>query len=101
MFEIDKLQKIMPDGSTAKLEVGDTVELFVEAFDKNPLGNRAPGYTKEARRKIVVTPEDAYYASKMRDEENARRKESLDKLRKDQENVFKPPVEEPPSPPKK
>jgi hypothetical protein len=103
-FEIDGLKKIMPDGSTAKLEVGDTVELFVEVFDKNPLPGpngqpRAAGYTREARRKIVVTGLDALYAIEMRDKEKDRRKENLEKLRKDQENVFKQPEE--PAPPKK
>jgi hypothetical protein len=88
-FEIGGLQKIMPDGTTAKLELGDTVELFVEVFDKNPAGNRAPGYTKEARRKIVVAGEDARFALKMRDEQNKRLQDKLRDLAADQANVFK------------
>ncbi len=92
-FEIGGLQKVMPDGTTAKLELGDTVELFVEVFDKNPARNRAPGYTKEARRKIVVTGEDARFALKMRDEQNKRLQDKLRDLAADQANVFKEPKE--------
>lgn len=89
MFEVDGLQKTLPDGTTAKLELGDTVELYVEAFDKNPGANRAPGYTKEARRKIVVTAEEAYAAAKMRDEQNKRLQNKLADLLKDQASVFR------------
>ena len=93
MFEIDGLLKKLPqpDGTftTAKLEVGDTVELFVEVFDKNPIPGRAPGYTKEARRKIVVNGEDAGQAIKMRDEQNKRLQDKLRDLASDQANVFK------------
>lgn len=99
MFEVDGLLKTMPDGSTAKLEVGDTVQLYVEAFDKNPLANRPPGYTREARRKIVVTSEDAAYAIKMRDEQNKRLQDKLRELANDQANVFKPKDPEPPKKP--
>ena len=96
MFEIDALQKALPDGSAAKLEVGDVVELFVEAFDKNPAPNRPPGYTKEARRKIVVTADEAATALRMRDEQNKRLQQKLNDLVKDQENVFREPKEKEP-----
>lgn len=33
-FEVSDLKKMMPDGSFAKLDIGDTVELYVEVFDK-------------------------------------------------------------------
>jgi hypothetical protein len=101
MFEIDGLQKKLPGGATAKLEVGDTVELFVEVFDKNPQPGRPPGYTREARRKIIVSGEDAAYAIKMRDEQNKRLQEKLNDLVKDQGNVFKEPKREPNDEPKK
>ncbi len=106
MFEIDGLIKKIPqpDGTftNAKLEVGDTVELFVEVFDKNPTPGRAPGYTKEARRKIVVTGEDAGQAIKMRDEQNKRLQDKLRDLAADQANVFKQTVAPtPPMEPKK
>jgi len=101
MFEIDGLQKKVPNGSggvtTAKLELGDTVELFVEVFDKNPTPNRPAGYTREARLKIVVSPEDAAYAIRMRDEQNKRLQDKLRDLTADQANVFK----EETDPPKK
>jgi hypothetical protein len=90
-FEIDGLQKKLPDGTTAKLEVGDTVELFVEVFDKNPLPGRGPGYTKEARRKIVVTPQEAEKLANMRNEQHNKLQDKVDELIKDQENVFKEP----------
>lgn len=88
-FEIGGLEKTLPDGTTAKLEVGDAVELFVEAFDKNPAPGRAPGFTKEARRKIVVTIKDAHDAIAMRDEQNRRLQNKLNDLVKDQASVFK------------
>jgi hypothetical protein len=100
-FEIAGLEKKLPDGSTAKLEVGDTVELFVEVFDKNPLPGRAPGYTKEARRKIVVTTKEAREAIEMRDQQNRRLLDKLAEIRKDQENVFKEKKENEKDPPKK
>lgn len=104
MFEVDQLTKLLPDGSggtmTAKLELGDTVELFVEVFDKNPTPNRLPGYTKEARRKIVVTSDEAAYAIRMRDEQNKRLQDKIRDLTNDQQNVFRKPDEEP-TPPKK
>lgn len=105
MFEIDALQKTVPDGNggftTAKLEVGDTVELYVEAFDKNPAPGRAPGYTREARRKIVVTGEEAMAAIKMRDEQNRRLQDKLRDLATDQANVFRQTKSEPKQPEKK
>jgi hypothetical protein len=101
MFEVDKLQKTLPDGSAAKLEIGDTVELFVEVFDKNPGAGRPPGYTREARRKIVVTEDEARYAIKMRDEQNKRLQDKLGELAQDQANVFKEPkAKEPKQTPK-
>ena len=98
-FEIEKLIKKMPDGSTAKLEVGDTVELFIEAFDKNPVPGRAPGYTKEARRKIVVTATEARTATELRNIEQKKLQDKLRDLAADQANVFKPPAKD--EPPKK
>lgn len=89
MFEIDGLQKTLPDGTTAKLEVGDTVELYVEAFDKNPAPNRPPGFTREGRRKIVVTADEAYTITKMRDEQNKRLQNKIADLVKDQASVFR------------
>ncbi len=102
-FEIAGLQKVMPDGTTAKLELGDTVELYVEAFDKNPAGNRVPGYTKEARRKTVVTSADAAYAIVMRNEQTKRLQDKLRDLAADQANVFREPTgpKEEPKEPKK
>ncbi|MBM3979321.1 MAG: hypothetical protein FJ304_03370 [Planctomycetes bacterium] len=103
MFEVDRLTKYIPDPDdpkkvkVAKLEIGDTVELFVEAYDKNP-GRALPGYTKEARRKLVVTSDEAYAATKMRDEQNRRLQDKLRDLTKDQQNVFK--VDEPKKEPK-
>lgn len=107
MFEIDGLTKVVPDKDhpgkfvTAKLEVGDTVELYVEAFDKNPAPNRPPGYTREARRKIVVTGEEAAAAIKMRDEQNKRLQDKLRDLAADQAAVFKPRPDDEPPPKKK
>lgn len=92
-FEVAALQKRMPDGSLAKLELGDTVELFVEVFDKNPTPGRPAGYTREARRKIVVSAAEAAYAATMRNEVNKRLQDKIRELAIDQENVFKKPDE--------
>jgi hypothetical protein len=94
-FEISGLEKKLPDGTTAKLELGDTVELFVEVFDKNPLPGRAPGYTREARRKIVVSSKEANDTIKMRDIQEKRLQDKLNRLLEDQANVFKEPKEPP------
>ena len=96
MFEANKMVKLLPDLTTAPLELGDTVELYVEAFDKNPTPGRPAGYSKEARRKIVVTPDEAMYAIQMRDEQNKRLQEKLRDLAADQAGVFKEPGGVPP-----
>ena len=75
---------------SAKLELGDTVELYVEVYDKNPAPNRTPGFTREARRKIVVSGDDAALAIRMRDEQNKRLQDKLRDLVADQAGVFKP-----------
>lgn len=96
MFEIDGLTKLVPDKDnagkfvTAKLDLGDTVELYVETYDKNPGANRAPGFTREARRKIVVSGDDAAVAIRLRDEQNKRLQDKLRDLAADQAGVFKP-----------
>ncbi len=53
-FQISALTKINPDGSRAKLEIGDRVEFFVEVFDRDPTPDRQPGRS-ETRIKTVVT----------------------------------------------
>ncbi|MBA4188184.1 MAG: hypothetical protein C0467_09220 [Planctomycetaceae bacterium] len=113
-FEISGLEKklpeVLPDGKTilkrAKLEVGDTVEVYVEVFDKlpvvdakgkpilgedgRPLPPRPAGYTREAKRKIVVTEADAGLALLARDEARTKLRDKVDQLAKDQFEVFKP-----------
>ncbi len=51
-FEVAGLLKKMPNGSTAKLEVGDTIELYVEVLDNQM--SRAAGYTRVKRKTVVV-----------------------------------------------
>jgi len=94
-FEVSDLKKMMPDGSFAKLDVGDTVELYVEVFDKlpgpdgKPPLNRVAGYTREAKRKIVMTEIDVGLAMLQRDEEKQKRTDKLRELTNDQIAVFK------------
>ena len=96
VFETSGLTKKMPDGTTAKLEVGDTVELYVEVFDKlpgrdgKPDPNRPAGYTREARRKIVMSVEDANRAFLLRDEARHRLRDKLQDIANDQADVFRP-----------
>src|SRR5262249_29406901 len=67
-FEVEGLTKTVPDGKggvkTEKIALGDTVELFVEVFDKGikPDGSpdaRPAGYLP-AKRKTVLSKEDVY-----------------------------------------
>jgi len=115
-FEVAGLEKkfpeVLPDGKTilkrAKLEIGDTVEVYVEVFDKlpvvdakgkpilgedgRPLPPRPAGYTREAKRKIVVSEADAALALLARDEARTKLRDKVDQLAKDQFEVFKPKV---------
>lgn len=76
-FEIAALQKAVPNGTggtkTAKLEVGDIVELYVEVFndgkDGTPDPIRSAGYTK-AKQKVIVTQEEAVRKAKERFDKN-------------------------------
>jgi hypothetical protein len=109
---LKKIPERLPDGTiilkTAKIEVGDTVELYVEAVDKvgalrpngqpvldkngNPIPdvNRAAGYSREARRKIVVTEAEADIAIRQRDEARQKLQDKLRDLAADQAEVFRP-----------
>jgi hypothetical protein len=101
-FEVAQLDKLVPDESApngtrlAKLEVGDTVELYVEVFDKltgpdgKPVPGRPAGYTREAKRKIILTESDAAIAIYQRDEEKQKRTEQVQKLINDQIEVSRP-----------
>ncbi|MCE9563633.1 MAG: hypothetical protein K8U57_16455 [Planctomycetes bacterium] len=103
-FEVSGLEKklpeVLPDGKTilkrAKLEIGDTVEVYVEVFDKLPGADGKPdlkrpaGYTKEAKRKIVVTELETALALRARDEARTKLRDKVDQLAKDQFDVFKP-----------
>ena len=94
-FEISELRKMMPDGKYEKLEIGDTVELYVEVFDKlpGPNGkpdlNRVAGYTREAKRKIVMSEKDVELALLQRGEEKQKRADKLRELTNDQISVFR------------
>jgi hypothetical protein len=95
-FEVSDLRKRLPDGSLAKLELGDTVELYVEVYDKlpgpdsKPDPNRPAGYTREAKRKIVATDDEARMAIRMRDEARQKLRDQLDKIAQNLADVFKP-----------
>jgi hypothetical protein len=94
-FEVSDLRKMMPDGTFSKLAVGDTVELYMEVFDKlpgpdgKPLPNRLAGYSREAKRKIVMTENDVRIAMLQRGEERQKRTEKLRELTEDQIAVYK------------
>ncbi|MFO0823088.1 MAG: hypothetical protein U0792_08200 [Gemmataceae bacterium] len=113
-FEISgllkKLPEVLSDGKTilktAKLDVGDTVELYVEVFDKlpvvdakgkpilgedgKPLPPRPAGYTALAKNKIVLTAEQAEEATLAFLQAQAKLRDKLDQLAKDQFEVLKP-----------
>ncbi len=101
-FLTDGLRKLRPDGTPARLEVGDTIELYMEVFDKYSTwleargkAARPAGYTREARRKTIVTEEEAYVLTRQRDEAQRKLQDKLRDLADDQRNVFQPPA--PPS----
>lgn len=89
-FEIGGLRKKLPDGTLAELAPGDTVEVYVEAYDKNPAPGRPAGYTEGARLKAVVTDEDARRLIRARDEANERLQERIRVLEAEQRGVFQP-----------
>lgn len=92
-FEVAGLKKLLPDGTWADIEVGDTVELYVEVFDRlseaYPDKPRPPGYPHEAKRKIVVTEADAEIAFRLREEGRQRLRDKLQQIAEDQANVFR------------
>jgi hypothetical protein len=53
-FQTAELTKFTEDGRTAKLEIGDRVEFYVEVFDRNPAPGRLPGRS-EARIKEILS----------------------------------------------
>lgn len=108
-FDTDGLRKPGGDGTMHKLAVGDTVEVYVEVFDKYALfleqlaaqkltdeqrralpPPRPAGYTREARRKIVVTEDDARALTRARDEKNKKLQDKLREIADDQRGVFQP-----------
>jgi hypothetical protein len=95
-FEISGLVKKLPDGTTAKLEVGDTVELYVEVYDKlttmdgKSLPDRPAGYTQQAKRKIVQSEIDVAAAVMAGLESQRRLRDKLQKIADDQAEVFNP-----------
>jgi hypothetical protein len=95
-FQVSGLRKRMPDGSSAKLDVGDTVELYVEVYDKltvmdgKSLPDRPAGYTQQAKRKIVLSDSDAEAATMAGLESQRRLRDKLQKIADDQAEVFMP-----------
>jgi hypothetical protein len=95
-FEVSALVKKLPDGSTAKLDVGDTVELYLEVYDKltvmdgKSLPDRPAGYTQQAKRKIVQSESDTEAAIIAGLEAQRRLRDKLQKIADDQAEVFNP-----------
>jgi hypothetical protein len=94
-FEVSELKKMMPDGTFTKLDIGDTLEMYMEVFDKlpgpdgKPPLNRMAGYSREAKRKIVVSESDAAMAYLQRGEEKQKRTDKLREITQDQIDVYK------------
>ena len=95
-FEVSGLRKKRTDGTPAELEVGDTVEIYVEVFDKvagrdgKPIAGRQAGYTKEARRKTIVTEDEARILTRQRDEAQRRLQDKLAEIEAQQRELFNP-----------
>jgi hypothetical protein len=84
-FQTGALTKILPDGRTTKLEVGDRVEFYVEVFDRNPARGR-PGGKSESRLKAVVTQSQLEDWARQRDQSRDR----LRQIEERQRGVFTP-----------
>jgi hypothetical protein len=84
-FQTAALTKRGPDGKDTKLEVGDRVEFYVEAFDRNPAPGR-PGGKSESRLKTVVTQSQLEDWMRQRDQSRDR----LRQIEERQRGVFKP-----------
>ncbi|MDB5309638.1 MAG: hypothetical protein JWO38_3840 [Gemmataceae bacterium] len=96
-FQTNGLRKKSLDGSETKLEVGDTVEIYVEVFDKystylegKKLPARLAGYTREAKRKTIVTEDDARVLIIQRNETQKKLQDKIRDIATDQGNVFQP-----------
>lgn len=50
-FEVSGLRRKLPDGTTARIEVGDTLELYVEILDREK--GRTAGYSSAKRKRVV------------------------------------------------
>jgi hypothetical protein len=102
-FQTAGLRKPLSDGTDARLGVGDTIEIYVEVLDKyatylegRKLADgaavpvRPAGYTREARRKTIVTEDEAYALIRQRDEKNKKLQDKIRDLAEDQRNIFQP-----------
>ena len=96
-FQTNGLRKAVSDGPAARLEPGDTVELYVEVFDKyaghladRKLPPRAAGYTREAKRRTVVTEAEAEALTQLHRAAESRLQDKLRTLAEDQRDVFQP-----------
>jgi hypothetical protein len=87
-LEVSKLKYRLPDGKLAEPKIGDTVEIYVEVYDKvpDPDRKRPAGYSGRPIRKTIVTEEEAARQLLARDEIRAR----LAEYEKGQQGVFKP-----------
>ncbi|HEY3790036.1 MAG TPA: hypothetical protein VGL71_14345, partial [Urbifossiella sp.] len=99
IFQTGGLRKKNTDGSEAKLEIGDTIEIYMEVYDKystflegkKTVGPVRPaGYTREAKRKTIVSEDDAYLLTKQRDEAQKKLQDKLRTIADDERNVFQP-----------
>ncbi len=82
-FETAAITKTLPNGTRAKLDIGDTVEFLVVAYDRNPAPGRAPGES-QSRIKAVVTQSQLEDWSSQQVQSRGR----LEELFKKQRRVF-------------
>jgi hypothetical protein len=88
-FQTAALTKMGSGDASAKLEVGDRVEFYVEVFDRNPAENRPPGRS-ESRIKTVVTQSQLQAWLDQRDQSRQRLKD----IEERQRGVFRPKTEQ-------
>jgi len=98
-FQTGGLRKRSADGINPKLEIGDTIEMYMEVFDKYSVflegkklagPPRPAGYTREAKRKTVISEDDYRLFSYQQLESQKKLQDKLRAIANDQRSVFQP-----------
>lgn len=98
-FQTGGLRKKSADGVNPRLEVGDTIEMYMEVFDKYAVflegkktagPPRLAGYTREAKRKTIISEDDYRQFTIQQLESQKKLQDKLRAIADDQRGVFQP-----------